>query len=384
MVNPFSDMDDPKRTSFSNVQATHVIGADNYELPYVRTGYESVMPYRMGKLYCTMSKQDGVVTSRDDNNIIVTYKDGTTEGIPLGNQFGKSGGAYYPHNIISELQVGDKVKAKAPIAWNKSFFKFDELSGNLCYTQSTIVRVAIVEGEETFEDSTVITKKLAYDLVSTLGKQRDITILADTKISEMVKVGQEVNIGDRLVQLETATSADNEEIFRDKEKSTLDKLTNNSPNSEFRGTIDKVEVYYNCDISEMTPALAKLTRASDIKIKALHITKGQPNIKNGKVNSNFQVKGRPIMKGEVIIRLYYTMVKPVGTGDKIVFANQLKTTVGEVVDYEIYSKTSGKPIGALFSFVAIGARIVISPFLQGFLGSYLKEVPNHLMDLYRK
>ena len=374
LLNPFSDSDDPKRTSFAAIQASHTIGVDDYELGYVRTGYDSILPYKVGKLFATMAKQDGKVTSMSKNTITVTYKDGTKVGVPIGNQYGKAEGSYYPHNIITGLKKGDKVKNGSPIAWNKAFFKHDSLSGNLTYTQSTMCRVALV----------VITEGFSKKLFASIGKVRDVTIDADTRITNMVKVGDNVEIGDKLMLIESNATAGSPTVNRNEATSALDRLTNTSPSSEFKGLIDRIEVYYNCNISDMSASIKKITVESDKHIASHQRALGRSEVTTGKVTDNFKVKGRSILPGEVVIRIYYILRKNMVTGDKVVFANQLKTTIGEVVSYKMTSQTSKKEIGAMFSLVAIGARIVISPFFVGFLGSYLEEVPNHLMKLYRK
>ena len=384
LLNAFSDSDDPKRTSFAAIQASHTIGVDKYELGYVRTGYETILPYKVGKLFATMADQNGVVTQVNKNTVTVKYKDGTKIGVPIGNQYGKAEGSYYPHNIITELKKGDKIKAGSPIAWNKAFFKKCGLSGNLSYTQSTMCRVALVEGGETYEDSCVITEGFSKKLYASIGKVRDVTIDADTRITKMVTVGQNVEIGDKLMLIESNATADSPTVNRNEATSALSKLTNASPSSEFKGLIDRVEVYYNCSLSDMSASIKKLAKESDKHIASHQKAMGRESVTTGQVSDNFKVKGRSILPGEVVIRIYYILRKNMVTGDKVVFANQLKTTIGEVVSYSMTTQNSNKEIGAMFSLVAIGARIVISPFFVGFLSSYLEEVPNHLMKLYRK
>ena len=384
MINPFSDRDDPKRNSFAAIQSTHIVSAEGYEIPYVQTGYESVIPHRVGKLYSTMAKDEGVVVSKNKDAITVKYKDGTKVGINLGNVYGKAEGSYYPHNIITELKKGDKVKKGSPIAFNKAFFRKNSITGNLTYVQSVMCRVALIESEHTLEDSTVITTEFAKKLYTNIGKVRDVTIDATTRVKNMVKVGQEVEIGEHLMALEQSAIADNDTIQRDEAKSALMKLTDVSPRSEYKGLIDKIEIYYNCELSDMSNSIRELAKVSNDQIARISAADDRAHIVNGKVGDNFKIQGRPLQRGEVVMRIYYVLHKTVVTGDKVVFCNQLKCTIGEVMTKKLYDARTKTPIGAYFSMIAIGARIVISPFYVGFLSSYLKEVPNHLMELYKK
>lgn len=383
LMNPFSDREDPKRTSFASIQMTHLIASKGYELPYVRTGYENIIPYRVGKLYATMAKAKGKVIKLNDSMIVVEYKDEKV-GVPLGNQYGKAEGNYYPHLIVTDLKLGQTVKKGEPIAYDDDFFKMDALTGNLQMATSVMANVMLVESQESIEDSTAITQNLARKLFSNIVKVKDIRLRFKQAILEMVKVGDSVNIGDIIALLESEVTAGKDSIFKKGNVNILKDLEGNSPKSEYKGRVDKIEVFYNGLVENMSPSLAKITKTSDNRVASHHKDIGRPAVKTGLVDKGFKVKGQSLAPDELVIRIYFLLDKGMGTADKTVFGNQLKTTVAEVTDVEITDMATGRPIDAYFSPVSIGARIVLSPTLIGFMSSYLEELPNYLMELFRK
>ena len=70
-----------------------------------------------------------------------------------------------------------------------------------------------------------------------------------------------------------------------------------------------------------------------------------------------------------------------GIGDKGILSNQLKFTVGEVMNYDL-STLSNKPIDLLFSYRSVSARIVNSPQLIGTTSALLEKVTEDVVDMY--
>lgn len=63
------------------------------------------------------------------------------------------------------------------------------------------------------------------------------------------------------------------------------------------------------------------------------------------------------------------------------FANQLKTVVGEVMDYDMHTE-SGIKIEAVFGFRSAAARIVSSPVIMGTTIGLLQEVAKKMVEAY--
>lgn len=70
-------------------------------------------------------------------------------------------------------------------------------------------------------------------------------------------------------------------------------------------------------------------------------------------------------------------------GTKGVFANQMKSVFGEVLDYEVKTET-GEEIDAIFGFRSIAARVVESPVIMGTTITLLKVIAGQAVKIYRK
>ena len=66
----------------------------------------------------------------------------------------------------------------------------------------------------------------------------------------------------------------------------------------------------------------------------------------------------------------------------MVYANQLKCTIGEVMDYKVHT-TQGVEVDAIFSYRAISARIVNSPIVMGTTITLLNVLADRMVKAYR-
>jgi len=71
-----------------------------------------------------------------------------------------------------------------------------------------------------------------------------------------------------------------------------------------------------------------------------------------------------------------------GIGDKGVFANQLKTCFGEVMEKPVTTE-DGQIVDAIFGYRSLEARIVESPIIIGTTATLLKIVAERAAAIYR-
>lgn len=114
-----------KRISFSSIQSVHQIAISNAKPMPTRTGYDAKLAERSSDSFATIASDDGVVTSVNDYGMVVKYKNGEEKVVELGRHFGKSGKMIVPHDVITKLKVGDKVKSGDTIAYNPAWFTDD-------------------------------------------------------------------------------------------------------------------------------------------------------------------------------------------------------------------------------------------------------------------
>jgi hypothetical protein len=381
LVSVGSDRDDPKRVNFIAIQQGHGVACAGYHANPIRTGYEQVIAHRTGDLFATTAKKPGKVLSLDEHGIVVQYDDGTKQGIELGRRFGAAEGATIPHEVRAALKLGQKFKVGDVIAYNEGFFEQDLLDpSQVIWKPGVTVRVALMESPLTLEDSSAISRKTADLLRSKTTKIREIIVDFKQSIRELVKLGQAVESEDILCVIEDETTARND-LFDKESLDTLKILSAQSPKAKVKGTVERIEVYYHGEKDDMSEGLRSLATASDRQFIARDKAAGKTPM-TGQVDDSYRVDGDPLTLDTMAIRIYITADVPAGVGDKGVFANQLKTVFGQVIESDVKTE-SGLEVGAIFGAKSIQARIVHSPDIIGTSTVLMRLLGERVVRAYR-
>lgn len=379
LLSPGSDQDDPKRINFVNIQNGHTIMSEGYMQPLLRTGYEYMMPFKVGKLYCSIAKDDGTVTAKTDKLLTVKYKNGETESIQLGNRYGRMEGSVYPHELATKLQVGNKFKKNDYLVYNTGFFEPDWLDpSKLVMKFGRTVKVALTMTNEVFEDSSAISTELSEDMSTIIVKEKSFIIEFNKNITGLIPEGTEVEPNDILF-----TVLDENTDYNNLSESTIEmlqSLASLSPKAKVKGKIDKYEIRYNGELSDMSPSLRKL--ASRLDRELYDETKGTAiENANGSVTSEYRVGGKNLNIDTLELKVYIRVRLTQAIGDKGVFANQMKSVISDVYTNTITTE-SGERVDAVFSYRGMLNRIVNSPILIGTTNRLLKHVSKQVADIY--
>jgi len=359
---------------------SHTVATEGYHQPLVRTGYESVIGNRTHDMFCYTARQDGKVISIADKGIIVEYKDGTRKGVALGRIYGKAEGSVYPHDVKTTLKENSSFKAGDCIAYNDGFFEPDFLNpGRVIFKTSMLVKVALVETNQTFEDSSSISRKLSDKFNTKTTKVKSITVGFKQNLNRVLQPGTEVRPKDILMFIEDEITSSSGQ-FDDQSLETLKRLGSQTPHANYTGVIDKIEVLYHGDKQDMSASLKLLADRSDRSMADMCKSSGKPVI-TGQVNDEYRVSGVPLTLDKAEIKIYITTVDNSSTGDKIIMANQMKSVIGEVMDYQVTTE-QGDEIDMFFSYKNILARVVNSPILIGTTSSLLKVLGRKAVQLY--
>ena len=381
LISPGSDRDDPKRVNFVGIQYHSTMFSEGYEPAMVRTGYEQMVAHRVDDLYATTAKDDGTVVQVTDEAITIAYKNGTSKSIQLGRRFGTVAGTMFPHNVVTPLKAGDKFKVGEPIAYNTNYFQIDPLNPKFLLMKTGILaKTALLESTDTLEDSSVISERLANKLGTKITKVRDIVVTFDQKLHSLVKVGQKLEADDILCTIEDAVTADNE-LFDENSIDTLRLLGSQTPRAKYEGLVEKVEVFYNGDLEDMSESIRAVAVAAD-KARAKFAKGMNKTVLTGQVDSSLRIGGNPLNLDSMAIRVYITSNIGTGVGDKGVFANQMKTIFGRVMSGENRTE-SGEDLDAIFGYTSISNRIVLSPDLIGTTTTLLKVIAKQAVKVYK-
>lgn len=359
MLSPSADKDDPKRVNFIGIQHSSSMAAEGYTvLPY-RTGYERVVAHRTDDLYATTAKANGVVKTSTKDAIVVEYEDGTTDNVKLGRRFGVAAGTIHPHEVITKHKAGDKITKGEWVAYNPAFFAPDPSSEKeLIWKAGMLVRTAIVDNPSTFEDSSVISEAMAEKMATKVTKVKEVVLRFDQSVRNIVPIGASITPDTILMTIEDTTTS-NSELFSKESLDLLRLLAGQTPRAGVKGVVEKIEMFYNGELEDMSDSLRKVAQAADRNLSNELRDQGRPT-HTGQVDSSLRISGVPLNLDYAVIKIYITSRVTAGTGDKGVFGNQLKTIISRVMSGKNTTE-DGVPIDGMFSYVSIGNRIALSP-----------------------
>ena len=381
MLVPLSNHDDAKRVSFVSVQYTHIVAITGNSLPAVRTGYEDLMAYRAGPYYCLVSEQAGEVMRKDDRVVIIQYKDGQEVCYPLGRKFAKVSDIRIPHDMVCDRAVGYKFQAGEVLAFNRGFFRRDYFTPKqvsmLCGYMAT---TALMESNDTLEDSCAISEAMAQKMNTEITYPRYIMVRFDQVIHNLVKVGEEVEVDSVLCTIEDAVTAERG-LFDDESVSLLNILSANAPKARHSGRIDRIEVVYYGIVDNMNADLLRTVKSFDKKRAEEEKLYQSQGAQSGELMDSILIDGKVIERDTVIFTVLISKSYGMGAGDKAVFANQLKTTLGRNMVGENRTE-SGVPIDGIFGYQSIANRITLSPDIMGCNNAAMRSVSEHFANIY--
>lgn len=381
LIAPFGRNDDAKRLNFSSIQNSHVIPIKNMRVPYVRTGYESIIPIRVGGKFVVIAERNGYVDKVTDSFIEVVYNDGGPTAKLVHKKYSirkwtskEESGVCYTHELVPNLVAGDKFIKDDTLLYDRLFFEPDIFNPKrVLYKQGGLVTVALMEDPQTYEDSAAIAKSMSDYLSTAVTKVKSNVVNNTDNITNLIAIGKSVTPNDVLFTVMDSVLGDVEDMD-ERTKSILQDFKGNSPKAKLKGVISKIVVYYNCELESMSKSLRAITEASD---KRLLTDTGY----TGKVSSSYSIGGKPLLPGSVEIKTYVDVIDTMGVGDKAILGNQLKFTVGEVFEYDMIAG-DGTKLDVIFSTKSVKARVVNSPDLIGTTSMLLEKLTDKVVEMY--
>lgn len=380
LLYPFSDRDTARRTNFASIQGAHVIPINEMRAPAVRTGYDSIIALRVSDKFAVSAEDDGRVIDVTNKYIEVEYQSKNKKKYIMKKWTTKEeGGACYSHELIPNFEKGDSFRKDDTLLYDSLFFEPDIFyPGRVIYKEGTLINVAITDDPETYEDSGAVSHKLKDRLGVKTTKVISIVVSQDDELLNIRKIGDIVEPTDILFTFinKDAMNFSSDEMKLDPESLQLLKdMRSSSPKAKVRGKIKNVKIFYNGELDNMTPSLREAVNESD---KRLRVNDGYP----GKVNSSYSINGNPLSEGSIEIKYYIEVSEQLSLGDKAIFGNQLKFTIGDVYDNSVVGEKTGEEVEAFFGYTAIQARIVNSPLFIGTTSSLVEAIEKKAIEIY--
>lgn len=306
----------PKRTLFLSVQNSHTIAIKGSVPMPLRTGYDTVIAHRVGKQFAYVAKEDGVVTELTPNHIGIKYENGKIDRVEIGIQYGVSTGKIIKNPMVTDYAKGQQVKKGDVVVFNPHHFSRDFFNpSQVLYKNSTLSRVTFMESNDTEEDSSTMSLKLAKYFETPVTKVRTLTINFGDSVHNLVKVGSRVESDSILCTLEDAAFSDTSMFKDDEALDTLKVLAANSPRAKYSGTIMKIECLYYGDIINASDSVKSIIDQFDNERRKLaqQMKDGRPE--TGQLMESVRVDGNPIQKDQLVLKIYIEDVDGMTRGD---------------------------------------------------------------------
>lgn len=385
LLSPSALMMDPKRTNMGSVQQSSMVASAGAMLTPLRTGYEQVIAIRCDDAFAYNAKGDGIVVAVDDDYLEIKFTDANGDkqktGLKLGVVHGKSSGATIPHRIVTDLTAGHRFKADDILVWNRGYFQRDYLNpGGVSMKGGVMSRTVFMENPDTLEDSSAVSTALAGKLATPMSSAKTILLDFTQVISQMVKVGDAVNVDSVIMAIEDGeldgVVSEGDPLL------ALSKLTSQLPLAKVKGTVTRIETIYMGDVKEMHPSIAKLVRATNRRRVIDAERSNTAMAKTGEITEQTFINKNKVTTNTVAITIYIDKESPVTVGDKYVMDMASKSIAGRILEGDNLTE-DGQAFDMTFAYRSISNRMVNASLLNGATNSALIALTKNVIEAYR-
>ena len=348
-----------------------------------------------------MAKEDGKVLEISGGYMIVQYKSGTKQAIPVMDRysFNTGSGFYVDNKLKTNFEVNDSFKQNDILAYHEKFFTKDS-SGMVRMNIGPLAKAAFCGLYSTYEDAGLITEKMSKKLATSITMKQASKLEATDDVEFVVKVGDEVEIGDPLIIFGLGDTGDKAvdaflQAFQ-KAGTNLADTAKRVIRSKHAGRVVDVRMYTIKSMDKLSPSLFDLL---DNHFKE-NIRKRKILDKYDKSNSVYKLdtlytlptqplKGSSI-KGincDVMIEVYIEHDDEVSVGDKCVVYAASKQVISEVIPEGLEPYAESTPDEEISMFVApssILKRMIPSVLITGAANKVLLELKKQVRDIWEK
>lgn len=386
---------DPMRTGMTFIQkAKHQMRTAKSHPALITTGMDDAMAYMLTNTFVYKAKDDGKVIEVSDNFIIVEYKNKSKDMIRLDPKTVKNsdGGFYSELQLISNLKEGQTFKKNEILAHDPLCFSDTAgYNNNLTYHAGTMIKMAKIYSDETYEDSTIISDWLSEAMSSDVVLKKSHNFDSNTDILDMVKKGDPVEEGDTILLFQQGF--EDEDVKKllsklaDDDSGIVDELGRRKIKSKVTGWVDDIKIYRTVDIEQLSPSLQKIVTKYENDIKKMKNACKKHNIdKINELEPDYKLEATGKLKNTdgVLIEIYLKYKDDLSVGDKIVFYDALKGVARSKFSKGNEPYTEFRPdekIHAFLGLCSVQARMVSSVDIVMALNKGIIELDRQCKDI---
>ena len=268
--------DDPFRTAMTFIQKSkHGMRCEDADPLLITNGTDEALPYIASDIFAFKAKNKGkVVEIVPDQYMIVEYTGGQKDYVNLENTVQKNsdGGFHVPLKLDTDFRVGQSFKEGDILAYDKlSVGNTLGEDDKIAYKVGTMAKVALLTTDEGFEDSAIMSRRLANAMACDVIKVKEVVLPKNTNIYNVLPAGTHIEEGDQLMAFQTPYDSEDLEILQRNlagDEEELSSLGRVPIKAETTGTLVAVNIYRTCELDELSPSLKKLVTAYEKPIKA--------------------------------------------------------------------------------------------------------------------
>ena len=391
-----STRDDPFRTAMTFIQTNkHTIRVKHSDPCLVTNGASQALPYMISDLFAFKAKSRGkVVEYQEDDFMIIQYDTGDSEYIDLSSKIEKNSAAgfYQVIKLDTDLKLGSTVKAGDIVAYDKlSFNGRNGMNNNLEYNIGTLVKCAMLDTDEGFEDSAIISDAMSEAMSSEIVVKKEINLPANTNIYKLLEPGTPVEEGDTLMIMQTP--------FDEEDANTLLKTLVDDPEeisdlgripikSKVTGMVQDIEIYRTVELDELSDSLRKVCQKYEKNIKNKKSLMKKYNIdQEAELPPDYKLPATGKLKGTidgVQIVFYLKYNDKMSVGDKLIYWSANKGVVKSIFPKgkEPYCLSDpSEKLHTVLSIASANGRMITSIQNVGIIQNLLVEATKKAKDM---
>lgn len=343
--------DDAIRTAIGTSQTSHTVSTADAQPVLISNGMDEIVPAYLTEQFSVMAEEDGTVLEINGGFMIVQYKNNQKRAIEINDRysFNDGGGFYVDNKLTPNVQAGEKFKKGEILAYHEKFFSKDS-TGQVRMNVGPLAKVAFTGCYSTYEDSGIMTTKMSKRLATKITMKEIVKLECIDDIERVVKVGDEVEIGDPLVVFGLGDTGDKSVDNFLRAFGGDDESFKRTISAKHAGTIVDVKMYTNKSLDKLSPSLHTLLSthfAENIKRRKI-LDKHDRSNAVYKMGTFYDRPTEPLkessIKGintDVLIEFYIEHEDEASVGDKITNYGACKQICSEVIPegLEPYSET---------------------------------------------
>lgn len=386
--------DDPFRTAMTFIQTSkHLMRTNNSDPLLITSGADEALPYLISNTFVHKAKGKGEVLELTDDYMVISYDDGSTDYVDLHENVEKnsSSGFFVTLKLDTDLKVGSKVKEGQIVAYDKSSFS-DKVGNenNLAYNIGKIKKCAILNTDEGYEDSAIISQDLANDLTHSVVLKVEKIFSKDTNIYNLVKVGQEIEEGDSLLTIQTPFDEEDMNTLLKKLSADEEDVTNLGRipiKSKVTGIVQDIVMYRTVEKDELSESLRKAFNAYEKNISEKRKVMKKYGIDDSSLPADYKLPATGKLKNAedgVLIEFYLRYEDMMSVGDKLIYYSALKGVIKDIFPEGMEPRSEFRPDEKIHSLLAVGSvngRMVTSILINGAINKYLIELSRKCKEI---